>query len=213
MNNTGSTQREGCNTRNVMAHPEGCSLDDEAVVMMDLWHEYADMAERHLIDLVKETEATEVQEVDGSMLIQKFSTYPARPVLRPGFCMATQGSLLDRAWSQWAEHLEERFAALRYSLARGKQIAGAQESFSAVDDIIPGVQSLRMDKDQPAKSIAPILRALLRINGVDRGGSGSKPESDELADGIENLCLESGTYSDSKGLIKEMAIRLKRERE
>ena len=213
MNNIGSTKGEGWNITNVMACPGGCTLDDEAVVMMDLWHEYADRFEAHLIELIEETETTEVQEVDGSMLIQKFSSYPARPVLRPGFCMATHGSLLDRAWDQWAEHLEETFAALRHSLARGKQIEGAQESSSVVDDIVPGVQSLRMDVDQSPRSIAPILRALLRINGVDRGSGGSKTESDELADGIEKLCLESGTYSDPRGLIKEMAIRLKRERE
>lgn len=213
MNNNGSTKRDGWNNPDVMACQEGCSLDDDAVVMMDLWHEYADMFETHLIELVEQTETTEVQEDDGSMLIRKFSNYPARPVLRPGFCMATQGSLLDRAWDQWAAHLEETFAALRHSLARGKQIEGDQESFSAVDDMIPGVQSLRMDVDHSPRSIALILRALLRINGVDKGSAGSKTESDELADGIEKLCLESGTYSDSRGLIKEMAIRLKRERE
>ena len=213
MNNIDSTKGEGWNTINVMVCPGSCPLDDEAVVMMDLWHEYADMCEAHLIELVEETKTTEVQEDDGSMLIQKFSNYPARPVLRPGFCMATQGSLLDRAWDQWAGRLEEMFTALRYSLARGKQAEGDQESLSTFDDIASGVQGLRMDVDESPRSIAPILRALLRINGVDRGSSGSKTESDELADGIERLCLESGTYSDSRGLIREMAIRLKRERE
>lgn len=212
MNNIGLPVREGWNTTDFMACGNDYSVEDAAVVMMDLWHEYADRFEAHLIELVEQTEATEVEEDDGSMLIRKFSNYPARPVLRPGFCMATQGSLLDRAWDQWAERVEEIFTALRDSLARGKQTEGDQEFF-AVDDIVPGVQSLRMDMNHSPRSIALILRALLHIRGVDRRSGGSDTDLDELADGIEKLCLESSTYSDSRGLIKEMAIRLKRERE
>lgn len=210
MNNTGLPKREGWNVTDVMACGEDYSVDDAAVVMMDLWHEYADRFEAHLIELVEQTETTEIEEDDGSMLIRKFSNYPARPVLRPGFCMATQGSLLDQAWNQWAEHVEEIFTALRDSLARGKQTEGHQKSFSTVDDKAPGVQGLCMGMDHPPKSIALILRALLRMSGVDRGPSASKTGSDELA-GIEKLCLESGTYSGSRGRMEELAIRLKLE--
>ena len=104
----------------VMACGEDYTVDDAAVVMMDLWHEYADRFEAHLIELVEQTETTAIEEDDGSMLIRKFSNYPSRPVLRPGFCMATQGSLLDRAWNHWAEQVEGIFTNLRDSLARGE---------------------------------------------------------------------------------------------
>lgn len=213
MNHIGLPKREGWTTTDVMACGDDYSVDDAAIVIMDLWHEYADMFEKHLVELVEQAETTEVQEDDGSMLIQKFSNYPTRPVLRPGFCMATQGHLLDRAWNQWSERIEEIFTALRDSLGRGKQPEGDQEFFSVVDDIVPRVQSLGIDMDHSLRSIALILRALLQINGVATGSGRSKTHLDELADGIEKLCLESRTYSNSRGLIKEMAIRLKVEQE
>ena len=213
MNHIGFPKREGWTTTDVMACGDDYSVDDAAIVMMDLWHEYADRFEAHLVELVEQTDTTEVLEDDGSMLIRKFSNYPTRPILRPGFCMATQGSLLARAWNQWAERVEEIFTALRDSLGRGKQPEGDQEFFSVVDELVPGVQSLGIDMDHSPRSIALILRALLQINGVAMGSGRSKTHLDELADGIEKLCLESGTYSDSRGLIKEMAIRLNVERE
>ena len=211
MNNSGLPKREGWNVTDVMACGDDYSVDDAAVVMMDLWHEYADRFEAHLIGLVEQTETTKIEEDDGSMLIQKFSNCPPRPVLRPGFCMATQGSLLDRAWNQWAGHVEEIFTALRDSLARGKQTEGHQKFFSTVDAKAPGVQGLCMGMDHSPKSIAPILRALLHISGVDRGPGALKTGSDELADGIEKLCLEGGTYSGSRGRMGDLAIRLKLE--
>ena len=211
MNNTGLPRREGWNVTDVMACGDDYSIDDAAVVMMDLWHEYADRFEVHLIELVEQTETTEITEDDGSMLIRKFSNYPARPVLRPGFCMATQGSLLDRVWNQWAERVEEIFTALRDSLARGKQTEGPQKLFSTVDDKAAGVQGLCMGMDHSPKSVAFSLRALLHINGADRGPGASKTGSDELADGIEKLCHESGTYSGSRGRMEELAVRLKLE--
>ena len=207
MNNIGLPRREGWNTTDVMA------CGDDYSVMMDLWHEYADMFEKHLIELVEESKTTEMKEDDGSMLIRKFSNYPARPVLWPGLRMVTQGNLLDRAWNQWANHVEEIFIALREGLARGKQTEEDQESFSAIDDKAPGVQGVCADMDHSPRPIALILRALLNLSGVDAGSGGSKTDLDEVADGIEKLCLESGTYSNSRGLIREMAIRLKSERE
>ena len=213
MNNIGLPRREGWTTTDVMACGDKYSVDDAAVVMMDLWHEYADRFEAHLIELVEESKTTEMKEDDGLTLIRKFSNYPARPVLRPGFRMATQGSLLDRVWNQWANHVEGIFTALREGLARGKQTEGDQESFSAIDDKVPGMQGVCVDMDHPPRSIAIMLRALLHFSGVGTGSGGSKPDLAELADGIEKLCLESGTYSSPRGLIREMAIRLKSERE
>ena len=213
MNNIGLPRREGWNTTDVMACGDDYSVGDAAVVMMDLWHEYADRFEAHLIELVEESRTTEMKEDDGSMLIRKFSNYPARPVLRPGFRLITQGGLLDRAWNQWANHVEEIFIALREGLARGMQIKEDQESFSAVDDKGPGLQGVCADMDHSPRPIASILRALLHLSGVDTGSGGSKTDLDQLADGIEKLCLESGTYSNSRGLIREMAVRLKSERE
>lgn len=211
MNNTSLPKREGWNVTDVMACGEDYSVDDAAVVMMDLWHEYADRFEVHLIELVEQTETTAIEEDDGSMLIRKFSNYPPRPVLQPGFCMATQGSLLDRAWNQWAEHVEGIFTALRDSLARGEQTQGHQKFFSTVDDETLGVQGLCIGMDHPPKSIALILRTLLHIRGVDRSLGASKTGSDELADECEKLCLDSGTYSGSRGRIEGLAIRLKLE--
>ena len=211
MNNTSLPKREGWNVTDVMACGEDYSVDDAAVVMTDLWHEYADRFEVHLIELVEQTEMTPIEEDDGSMLIRKFSDYPARPVLRPGFCMATQGSLLDRAWNQWAEHVEGIFRALRDSLARGEQTEGHQKSSSTVDEKAPGVQGLYIAMDHPPKSIASILLTLLHMSGVDRVPGASKTSSDELADGIEKLDLESGTYNGSKGRMEGLAIRLKLE--
>ena len=209
MNITGLPKREGWNVTDVMACGDDYSIDDAAVVMMDLWHEYADRFEAHLIELVDETQTTEIEEDNGSMLIRKFSDYPARPVLRPGFCMETQGSLLDRAWNQWAEHVEEIFTALRDSLARGKQPEEHQRFLPTVEDKANGVQGLCRGVDHSKKSIAFILRALLHMSGVDSGTDASKTGSDEPTDGIERLCLESGTYSGSRGHIQELAIRLK----
>ena len=210
MNNIGLAKREGWDTTDVMACGDDYSVDDAAVVMMDLWHEYADRFEAHLIELVEQTETTEIED-NGSMLIRKFSNYPARPVLRPGFCMATQGSLLDRAWNQWAEHVEEIFKALRDSLARGKQTEGNQKFFSTGDDTTSGVQGLCMGMEHSPKTTALILRALLHKRGVDRGTGASNIDSDELADGIEKLGLESRIYSGSSGRIEELATRLKLE--
>lgn len=213
MNNIGLPRREGWTTTDVMACGDDYSVDDCAVVMMDLWHEYANMIEKHLIELVDESKTTKMKEVDGSMLIRKFSNYPARPVLWPGLRMVTQGDLLDRVWNQWANHVEEIFIALTEGLARGKQTEQNQESFFAVDDKAPGVQGVCADMDHSPRPIASILRGLLHLSGVNTGSGGSKTDLDELADGVEKLCLESGTYSNSRGLIKEMAIRLKSERE
>ena len=139
MNHISLPKREGWTTTDVMACGDDYSVDDAAVVIMDLWHEYADIFEAHLVESVEQTETTEVQEDDGSMLIQKFSNYPTRPVLRPGFCMATPGSLLGRVLNQWSELVEEIFSALRDSLGRGKQPEEDQKFFSIVDDINPGV--------------------------------------------------------------------------
>ena len=211
MNDTGLQRREGWNVIDVMACGEDYSIDDAAVVMMDLWHEYADRFEVHLIELVEQTETTPIEEDDGSMLIRKFSNYPARPVLQPGFCMATKGSLLDRAWNQWAEHVEGIFKALRDSLARGEQTEGHQKSISIGDKKTPGVQGLYIGMDHPPKSIASILLTLLRISGVDRGPGVSKTGPDELADEIEKLRLEGGTYNGPKGRMEGLAIRLKLE--
>ena len=211
MNNTGLPIREGWNVRDVMACGEDYSVDDAAVVMMDLWHEYADRFEVHLIELVEQTEMTPIEEEDGSMLIRKFSNYPARPVLPPGFCMATQGSLLDRAWNQWAEHAEGVFKALRDSLARGEQTERRQKFSFTVDEKAPGVQGLCIGMDHPPKSLASVLLTLLHIGGVDRGLGVSKPGPDELADGIEKLDLENGTHNGPKGRTEGLAIRLKLE--
>ena len=134
-------------------------------------------------------------------------------MLRPGFRLATQGSLLDRAWNQWANHVEEIFTALRGGLARGKQTGGDQESFSAVDDKAAGVQGVCTDMDHSPRPVTSILRALLHLSGVDAGSGRSQTDLGELADGIEKLCLESGTYSNTRGLIRDMALRLKFERE
>ncbi len=213
MNDIGLSKREGRNATDVMACGDDYSIDDAAVVMMDLWHEYADRFEAHLTELVEQTEMTDIEEDNGSMLIRKFWNYPARPILRPGFCMATQGSLLDRAWNQWAEHVEEIFTALRDSVARGKQTEGNQKFFFTVDEKAPGVQGLCMSMNHSPKSIASILRALLHINGVVGGTGASKINSDELADGTERLCLASGTYSGSSGRIEDLVIRLKLEQE
>ena len=68
-----------------------------------------------------------------------------------------------------------------------------------------------MGMDYSLKPVAFNLRALLHINGVDRGPGASKTGPDELADGIENSCHESGTYSSSRGRMEELAIRLKLE--
>lgn len=211
MNNTGLPKREGWNVTDVMACGQDYSVDDAALVMTDLWHEYADMFEVHLIDLVEETETTAITEDDGSSLIRKFSNYPARPVLQPGFCMATQGSLLDRVWNQWAEHVEGIFSALRDSLARGEQTEGQQKFFSNVDDETLGVQGLCIGMDHRPKSIALILRTLLHTRGVDRDRGASKTGSDELAHGIEKLDLERGACNGSKGQMEELAVRLKLE--
>ena len=197
--------------RDVMACGEDYSVDDAAVVMMDLWHEYADRFEVHLIELVEQTEMAPIEEEDGSMLIRKFSNYPARPVLQPGFSMATQGSLLDRAWNQWAEHVEVIFKALRDSLARGELTEGHQELSSTVDGKAPGVQGLCIGMDHPPKSIASTLLTLLHISGVNRGPGASRTGPDELADGIEELDLGNGTHNSPKGRMEELAIRLKLE--
>ena len=209
MNNISLPKREGWNVTDVMACGEDYTVDDAALVMTDLWHEYADRFEVHLIELVEQTETTPIEEDDGSMLIRKFSNYPARPVLQPGFCMATQGNLLDRAWNQWAEHVEGKFKALRDSLARGEQTEGHQKFSSTVDEKAPGVQGLCIGMDHPPKSLASILLTLLHISGVDKGPGASKADSDELADRIEKLDLESETYNGSKVRMEGLAIRLK----
>ena len=61
MNNIGLPRREGWNTTDVIACGDDNSVDDAAVVIMDLWHEYADRFEAHLIELVEESKGTEMK--------------------------------------------------------------------------------------------------------------------------------------------------------
>ena len=96
-------------------------------------------------------------------------------------------------------------------MARGEQTERHQEFSSTADEKAPGVQGLCIGMDHPPKSLASILLTLLHISGVDRRPSSSKTCPDKLADEIEKLRLEGGTYNGSRGRMEGLAIRLKLE--
>ena len=186
---------------------------DAANIMTEFWHEWADTFEAKLFELVDQTEDIEIFEPDDMYLIRKFSKYPDRPAIQPGSSKETQGSLLDRAWHQWAADVEEIFASLKNCLARGKaQPKVDQAVFYTMDEKvsvcpIPSLQQA-MNEDLSSTHVSSLLRALLWMAGVRFSASSSLP--DKLVEGMEKLCVESGTYSGSGRLSEEMAIRMKK---
>ncbi|KAK3175035.1 hypothetical protein OEA41_002281 [Lepraria neglecta] len=206
MNAISLPQREGWNTSDVMSCGDDYTPEDAATIMMQFWHEWADNFEARLLQLVDQTDFTEICGRDDMDLIRKFSKYPDRPSIQPGSSQETQGSLLDRAWHQWAADVEGIFFALKDCLARGKANPKAHMmTFYTLDD---KVSACPIPSLSQGDELSKVLCALLWVSGVKF--SASSDGMHDLMGGMEKMCLESGTYSRSGRLSEEMAIRMKK---